>query len=344
MRRIVWILVALGSSLLCAEFGQAQEKDASDKGAQARKLTFAFVPKMLDNPVFNYARTTAENRARELGNVEILWQAPQEGDAAKQAQIIEGLIARRVDGIAVSCNEPTALVEPINRAIAAGIPVICFDSDSPKSNRITFYGVNDYEVGRELARQTAERTGGTGKVAIMSGIAGATNLEERIRGAKDVLRDFPDLSIVTTQFCDDDVAKSVSQIESVMRAHPDLAAWLMVGGWPLFAARSLDMIQPPGKTKVVAVDALPPQWAYIKSGHVQALVAQNYYGWGAGCVDILIGILEGKTYPTFSDSGYHVVTSETLNDYKKQWVEWFGALPAGETIEPATHSPHHENH
>lgn len=312
---------------------------AVDPPAAPEKLTFAFCPKMLDNPVFNYARTTAERRAKELGDVEILWQAPQEGDAAKQAQILEGLIARRVHGIAVSCNEPSALVEPINRAVGAGIPVICFDSDSPDSKRITFYGVNDYEVGRELARRLAQLMDGRGSVAMLTGVPGATNLEERMRGARDVLKEHPEIEIVTVQACEDDVAKSVSQIEAVMRGYPDLGGWLMVGGWPLFAAGSLDMIDPPGRTKVVAVDALPQQWPYLESRRVQVLIAQNYNGWGAGCVDLLRGIIDGKDYPSFSDSSYDVVTPDTLDDYKKKWVEWFGPLPEAPAAGPEEPAP-----
>lgn len=294
-------------------------------GYAEKTLKFAFVPKMLDNPVFNRAKIAAEARAAELGGIEIIWRAPQEGDAAKQAEIIEGLIARRVDGIAVSCNEPSALVEPINRAIDAGIPVITFDSDSPNSRRITFYGVNDYEVGRELGRRLVELMDGKGTVAIMTGFLGATNLEERMRGAREVLAGSPEIEIVTVQACEDDVARSVSQIEAVMRANPDLGGWIMVGGWPLFAAGSLDMIQPPGKTKVVAVDALPQQWPYLESGHVQVLIAQHIYGWGAECVDILKGIHDGKEYPSFSDSNFIVVTPETLDEFKQQWAKWFGS-------------------
>src|SRR5262245_50767471 len=138
MKRLVLFLAALGAA-------RAQ--------AAGRAYTFAFVPKLLDNPVFNYAKVGAEKRARELGNVTILWRAPQEADAAKQVEIIEGLIALKVNGIAVSCNEPTALKPAIDKAVAAGIPVITFDSDSPDSKRLTYYGINDFECGKVLGEQ-----------------------------------------------------------------------------------------------------------------------------------------------------------------------------------------------
>ena len=89
---------------------------AANVRASGKQLTFALVPKLLDNPVFNYAKLGAEKQAKALGNVRIIWRAPQEADAAKQVEIIEGLIALKVDGIAVSCNEPEALRPANDRA------------------------------------------------------------------------------------------------------------------------------------------------------------------------------------------------------------------------------------
>ncbi|MEK7765974.1 MAG: substrate-binding domain-containing protein, partial [bacterium] len=147
----------------------------ADAAPAAKPLTFALVPKLLDNPVFNYARVGAEKRARELGGISIVWRAPQEADAAKQVEIIEALVATRVDGIAVSCNEPSALKPAIDKAVAAGIPVITFDSDSPLSKRLTYYGINDFACGRILGEQLARETGGRGDVVILTGTLGAFN-------------------------------------------------------------------------------------------------------------------------------------------------------------------------
>src|SRR5206468_1214924 len=71
---------------------------ASSAVAADKHYTFALVPKLLDNPVFGYAKIGAEKRAKALGNVTILWRAPQEADAAKQVEILEGLIALHIDG------------------------------------------------------------------------------------------------------------------------------------------------------------------------------------------------------------------------------------------------------
>ncbi len=100
------------------------------------KLAIAWVSKSLGNPVFELARTGALQKAKELSasgpyDVELLAVGPVSADAIEQARMMNDLIARRVDGMAVSCNDPTACIDPIDRAAQAGIPVMTWDSDSP---------------------------------------------------------------------------------------------------------------------------------------------------------------------------------------------------------------------
>jgi ribose transport system substrate-binding protein len=279
------------------------------------------VPKLLDNPVFNYAKVGAEKRARALGGIRILWRAPQEADAAKQVEILEGLVALKVDGISVSCNEPGALKPAIDRAVAAGIPVITFDSDSPDSKRLTYYGINDVECGRILGAQLASEMGGAGDVVILTGVRGAFNLEERMRGVRDALKDRPGLRVVQTVACDDDIAKAVSLIESTQRARPSLGGWAFVGGWPLFARGALDPVDA-RKTKVVSWDALPPEWAYLESGRVNVLLGQRVFHWGAESVNLLRAAAEGRRLARYTYAGVDLVTRGNLGRYKKMWAAW----------------------
>lgn len=290
-------------------------------GVGAKPLTFALVPKLLDNPVFNYARVGAEKRAKEMGDVTILWRAPQEADAAKQVEIIEGLVAAKVDGIAVSCNEPNALKPAIDKAVAAGIPVITFDSDSPESRRLTYYGINDVECGKMLGQQLARETGAKGDVVMLTGMLGAFNLEERMKGVRAALASRKRMKIVQTVACDDDIAKAVSLIETTQRARPTLAGWAFIGGWPLFARGALDPVDT-AKTKVVSWDALPPEWSYLESGKVNVLLGQRVFHWGSESVNLLAKAAAGKPLPKHSYAGVDLVTRGNLAQYKKMWADW----------------------
>src|SRR2546425_1800166 len=84
---------------------------------QKTKYRFAVIPKALNLPVFNYARIGAERAAKELGNVEIIWRAPETADELKQKEILESFITQRVDGIAISCINGDFLTNTTNKAM-----------------------------------------------------------------------------------------------------------------------------------------------------------------------------------------------------------------------------------
>src|SRR5438045_6042345 len=160
MTRIGSIVLVAALSVGC----RGGEQAASGRMGTG-KLRFAVIPKLLDLPVFNYAKTGAEREAARRGNIEVLWRGPENADQLRQKEILESFITQRVDGIAISCLNGDFLTETIDRAIAAGIPVVTWDADAPKSKRIAFYGVDDLDAGRVLGGQAAHVLGGKGSVA-----------------------------------------------------------------------------------------------------------------------------------------------------------------------------------
>src|SRR5579872_5991919 len=148
---------------LAAACGGGSNAPAS--GAQQR-LRFAVIPKSLDIPVFNYAKIGAEREAKQLGDVDILRNAPLSADQLKQKEILESAITQHVDGIAISALNGDFLTDTINRAVDAGIPVVTWDSDAPKSKRAVFYGVDDLAAGRIMGEEAVRLLNGKGTVAI----------------------------------------------------------------------------------------------------------------------------------------------------------------------------------
>jgi ribose transport system substrate-binding protein len=288
----------------------------------SKKLTFAFVPKLLDNPVFQVAWTGAQQAAKDLGNgaIDVERFAPVKSDAVEQAQIIETLIERKVDGIALSVNDADALGATINKAVDAGIPVVTFDSDAPKSKRASFYGTNNPGSGRVMAEYLVKMMGTKGKVAILSGTPGAPNLEERSAAALDYLKAYPDIQVVSTEYCYDDVNQGISKMEAVMQAHPDLKGWIMVGAWPIFTPSPGPFSsKKAGDLTVVAFDALPEELEYVRQGFVQVLIGQKLWGWGYESVRMLKELKDGKQLPPVNDSGVDIVTKENVEQYAEKW-------------------------
>lgn len=289
---------------------------------EEKKIVFAFVPKLLDNPVFQVAWNGAQAAVKDFGGgkIEVERHAPVKSDAVEQAQIIESLIERKVNGIAISVNDADALKETIDKAMNAGIPVITFDSDAPKSKRIAFYGTNNFNSGKIMGEYLVKDMGKKGKIALLMGTPGAPNLEERKNGLLEYLKDYPGITIAATEYCYDDVNKAVSVMEAAMQAHRDLKGWVMIGGWGIFTPPPGPFAsKKPGELTVIAFDALPEELEYVRQGYVQALIGQKLWGWGYESVRLLKTITEGEKPSGVIDSGVDIVTKENVEEYALKW-------------------------
>ena len=313
MRRVL-VLIAAFAIAGCG--GSKPAPGGAAGGAQ--RLRFAVIPKSLDLPVFNYAKIGAERKAKELGDVDILWNAPTNADQLKQKEILESYITQRVDGIAISALNGDFLTDTINRAIDAGIPVVTWDSDAPKSKRLAFYGVDDLASGRIMGEQAVKLLNGKGKVAIITSV-GATNLQRRLDGVKEVLAKAPGIQVVETFDIKEDVVRCAEIMSTGSKRYPDLGAWLSVGGWPVFTRNATAPIDP-SKTKVISFDTIQPALDLLREGKVTVLLGQKYFGWGSEPVRILYDIKHGRNPPaSIIDSGVDVVTKDNVGAYAAQW-------------------------
>lgn len=289
-----------------------------NKAEGPQRLRFMVIPKAIDIPVFNYAKIGAERQAKEYGNVDILWNAPATADQLKQKEILESAITQKVDGIAISSLNGDFLTETINKAIDAGIPVITWDSDAPKSKRYAFYGVDDFAGGRILGEQAVRLLNGKGKVAVITSV-GATNLQRRLDGMKEALAKAPGIQIVEVFDIKEDTVRCAELIATGTNRYPDLAAWLSTGGWPVFTRNATAAIDP-AKTKLISFDTIQPALDLLREGKVSVLLGQKYFGWGSESVKLLYDIKHGKMPPaTIIDSGVDLVTKENLDDYIAKW-------------------------
>jgi ribose transport system substrate-binding protein len=310
--------VCLGLSLS----GCGGSKEATPAGPQ--RLRFMVIPKSLDIPVFNHAKVGAERQAKEYGNVDILWNGPLTPDQLKQKEILESAITQKVDGIAISTLNGDFLTETINKAMDAGIPVVTWDSDAPKSKRAAFYGVDDFASGQIMGQEAIKLLDGKGKVAIITSM-GATNLQRRLDGVRDALEAAPGIEIVEAYDIKEDVVRCAEIIATGSRRYPDLAAWLSVGGWPVFTRNALAGVDS-SKTKVISFDTVEAAVDLLRAGKVQVLLGQKYFGWGSEPVKILHGIKNGRPPASpIIDSGVDIVTLENVDAY----VAEFKRMQAG---------------
>lgn len=287
--------------------------------SKKKQLHFVLCPKALNHPYWLQVETGMKEAALELG-VRGEFLGPVQADVVAQINILESLIAKRVDGIAVTPNDPTGIKSIIDRAIALGIPVITFDSDSPDSKRLCYVGTDNYYAGREAGKQMIKFLGMAGKYAIMTGGLGALNLNERIQGFRDELKDQgAHLIEANILACDDDTDRALLQMEDLTRSIPDLNAWYVTGGWVAVAPKGafLNALNHRSDIVVISFDTLKEELLLVKEGLVQALIGQRPNEMGKRCVEILYDITVNKKMPDkeIYDTGVDVVTKENVDQF-----------------------------
>jgi ribose transport system substrate-binding protein len=295
--------------------------------AADKTYTFGIVAKSNNNPVFQAAKTGAEDEAAKLSKekgatIKIDWRTPNEEDPQKQADAVEQLVNAGASGIAVSCSDANKLTDAIDKAVDNGVPVVCFDSDAPKSKRLADFGTDDIDCGKKVMSELAKVMDDKGVVAILAGNQNAPNLQKRVEGVREEAKNHPNIKILDAYYHKETPQDAAAKVEQVMQAHPEITGWAMIGGWPLFTDNALKF--PPGSVKVVAVDALPAQLGYLKSGHVQVLLAQQVYEWGTKSVDMLYDkVADNKNPPsTFVKGELIPVTKENVDEYAENWKKW----------------------
>ncbi len=289
-------------------------------GAQAKDITIAVIPKVAV-PFFDDCNKGADQAAKAAG-VQYQWVVPQNTQGSTQVKIIEDLISKHVDGIAISVNEPRSVRAIIKRAVAGGIKVLTFDSDSADSARSMYIGTSNMAAGAIMGESMAKALNGQGEVAIVTGQLGAANLNERIAGIKQSLAKYPGVKLVATEGTEDDLARAVSVDEALMRGHPHLAGIFGVSqvGGPSVAKvlATKEFGSKKGSVKVFAFDDLPDTVRGVKEGFIQGIMVQRPVTMGRLSVEHLIAQVNGtETKPANIDTGVTVVDASNLNGYTK---------------------------
>lgn len=328
------LMAATLAATLLAGCGNSGESSAptggGDKpGATAGKtLRITMIAKSSNNPVFQSAKTGAEAAAKELGEkngaeITIDWQTPNEEDGTVQAQRITQAVNQGANAILISCSDATKVTGAINDAVDKGVEVMTFDSDAPDSKRFSFYGADDEECGHQVMSELAKVGAGQQlNVAILAGNQNAPNLQKRVQGVKDEAAKYPNVKIVSVVNHVETSQDASAAVTREMNAKPEINAWAMIGGWPLFNTALLTTLDP-AKVKIVSVDALPEELAYIDKGIAPVLLAQPTYDWGYKSVGFIVDkLLLKKDVAKINKMELIRVDKESLPKWAKQLKDW----------------------
>jgi ribose transport system substrate-binding protein len=287
---------------------------------QQKKRLIGVVPKATSHVFWVAVEKGAKAAAKEF-QVDIEWNgAPSETEYARQIQIVDSMINRKVDGLAVAATERRALVASVDRAMKQGIPVTIFDSGIEGENYTSYVATNNYEGGQLGARAMAKLIGGKGEVGLILHAPGSASTMDRERGFTDVIeKEFPEIKIVATQYGMADRSKARAGAENILTAHPNLSGFFgssepsTTGASLAVKARGLA-----GKVKVVAFDASDNLVEDMKAGAIQAMVVQDPFQMGYQAVKTLIDKLDGKTPPKRIDLSAKVIFADEVSKPENQ--------------------------
>lgn len=311
--------------LLAAAFAAIGFNVHSAAQAADKTLRFAVVPKAMNNPYFDLSRDGCMARAKAMGNVECVYRGPIEHEPASQVQIIQDLITQGVDGLAISVSDADAAVSVIKQARDAGIAVITFDADSPKSARQAYVGTDNKAMGAELANQLIKVHAKPGMYVTQSGGPAAENLNDRLAGLNETLQKAGwKIAPGSPSYCNDDSALANQQLSDMLAANPTADAVVPVGGWALFAPEAYKSFvnahrkdYDSGKLALVMPDTLKVEVELLRDGYAQVLVGQKPYEMGEKAMDMLMALKKGEKVQTINYVGLDVVTKANAASFLK---------------------------
>jgi len=315
------LLITALAALACAgspswALGRKEASPPAPSRHSSGKLTFVIVPKGV-HPYFEPVYRGFEEAAARYGVTPEV-DAPPRFDVSLQVKVIEDLIARGVDGIAISANDDMGLVGVIHEATLAGIKVITVDAPAPSTEALTYIGTDNASAGYLAGRRMAGVMGGRGSVAILQGGLAATNLTQRTGGFRRGLAEVgPGITVVGVVDEKGDFSQSVTATETLLREHPDLSAIFSVSaeGAPA-AAAVVKRLGRAGRVRVAGFDDLGDTLAGIRDGSISFCVVQNTYRMGWLSVEQLLGAVHGKRLPVFTDTGVMLVDRANVDTYK----------------------------
>lgn len=307
-----------------AAFGLITSSIIDEASAADKKFTIALIPGLTTDAFYITMHKGADAAAKALG-VNLIFQGAPDFNPVTQVPVLNAIIGRKPDAILIAPTDKVQLVEPLKKAVDAGIPVLTVDTFIGDGHYQTGSGDADFPLsyiasdnilgGQIAARALAKAIGDKGKVYVSNVKPGISTTDQREQGFKEEMKKHPNITVLETQFNDDDANKAASQFQSVYARNSDLNG---VFGANLFsamgAANGVKQGGESGKVKVVAFDAPTSIIGEIKSGNIDLAIAQHPAEIGYFGVVAAYAHLTGQSVPTLIGTGFTVIDKDNIDD------------------------------
>jgi rhamnose transport system substrate-binding protein len=267
-----------------------------DEPAKPQRTRIGLVAKSLGNGFFDAVHKGADEAAKEL-DAEVIFTGPTTPTAEGQIEVLNALIAQRVDAIAVSANDPDALVPTLKKARDRGIKVISYDSAVAPEGRVAHLAPSsDQLIGETVVTLTAELApAGKGKFAVVSATPTSTNQNSWLAEMRKALPRHPGLDMVSVAYGDDVSDKSYREAAALLQQHPDLVVLVSISSVGIVAsARAVEDKGLTGKVKVTGLGLPSELIGYVEKGVVPKFAIWNPVDLGYSTTQIAVRLARGE--------------------------------------------------
>ena len=265
--------------------------------------------------------------AAKMHGAKVFYQGAPGTDVNDEVTVFQQLAAKKPAGIAVTCVEPQGFVDAINDAVAQGIHVVTFDADSPASKRYAYLGTGNENAGAAAAAHMVGLIGGSGEVGVVM-LPGLLNQEQRSTGFVNYMKTYaPGVRVVQIANGGQDQTTAAAATAALIQAYPNIKGLFGVNAWQgTGIATAVEEAGKKGTIKVVSFDTDQSTLDAIRSGTIQASVAQGTYQMGFWAFEMLYltrknQVVDGwqqkglAPIPANVDTGVSIVTSSNVNNF-----------------------------
>lgn len=272
---------------------------ATTRSTEGDKITVGLLPKRKGINYFTSCSEGAAEAAKELGNVDLVYDGPTEGDPTKAADLVSQWALQGFDVIAVSADDGNILGNAMKKAQAGGAKTITWDADVPADSRSFFVNqATPQQIGYALLDAVAKDCGEEGEFAIMSSSQTAANQNEWLKHMNERLKKYPKLKLVVTEYPGEDQDKCLVTARNLLTKFPNLKAisGISTVSFP-GAAEAVRQEKKIGTVKVSGLATPNPMKTYVADGTVSSVILWNTRDLGYLTVYVAEAVASGKLKP-----------------------------------------------
>ena len=310
-------LTMIFSLVACSNADEKQptgSEEPSDVEEQTDTLKVGVLMKTMSDTYSNKLGTAIETYMEDNYPDVTLLMLDGQADISKQISQAEDLIAQNVDVIVLNPQDADGSAQVLDLAQEADIPVIEVNTETVRTDYLSFIGSYDVEAGEIMGEYVAEAIGGKGQVAILEGLMGQSPQLLRKEGIDNVLKDYPEIEVVSTLSADWSRDKAMAVTEDLLGKYPDLVAIISenddmaMGAVQAAEAQERDLV-------IVGTDGIPDAVQAIKDGRMSASVLQDAVGQAQMAMDVAVKVAKNEEVEPEYLVPFQLITADNVDDF-----------------------------